>query len=63
MSNIAQIQFESYKQIHDVQTLNFKMIYTMPGLLPYLGFKTNYSLEKFLCFLLIFEMFNELYHL
>ena len=43
--------FESYKQIHDVQTLNFKMIYNMPGLLPYLGSKTHYFLEKFLCFL------------
>ena len=30
------ISFESYQQIHDVQTLSFKMIYSMPGLLPYL---------------------------
>ena len=33
----------------------------MPGLLPYLGFKTHYFFEKFLCFLLIFEMFNKPY--
>ena len=30
----------------------------MPGLLPYLGSKTHYIHEKFLCFLLIFEMFS-----
>ena len=41
--------------------LSFKMIYNMPGLLPYLQSKTHYFLEKFLCFLLIFEMFNEPY--
>ena len=29
------ISFKSYKQIHDVQTLSFKMIYNIPGLLPY----------------------------
>ena len=31
----------------------------MSGLLPYLGSKTHDILEKFLCFLLIFEMFNQ----
>ena len=55
------ISFESYKQILNVQTLSFKMVYNMPLLLPYLGAKTHYFLEKFLCFLLIFEMFNEPY--
>ena len=55
------ILFESYKQIRDVQTLSFKMIYNILGLLPHLGSKTHYFLEKFLCFLLIFEMFNESY--
>ena len=55
------IAFESYKQIHSVQTLSFKMIYNMPGLLPYLRYKSHYFLEKFLCFLLIFEMLNEPY--
>ena len=55
------ISFESYKQIHDVQTLSFKMICNIPGLLSDLGSKTHYFLEKFLCFLLIFEMFNEPY--
>ena len=30
----------------------------MQWLLPYLGPKTYHFLEKFLCFLLIFEMFN-----
>ena len=53
------ISFESYQQIHDVQTLSFKMIYNMSGLLPYWGSKTYYFLEKFLGFLLTFEMFNE----
>ena len=55
------ISFESYWQILDVPTLSFKMIYNMLGLLPYLGSTTHYFLEKFLCFLLIFEMFNEPY--
>ena len=55
------ISYESYKQILNVQTLSFKMIYNMPGLLPYLGSKPHYFLENFLCFLLIFEMFNEPY--
>ena len=55
------ISFESYKQIHNVQTQSFKMIYNMPGLLSYLGSKTHYLIEKFLWFLLIFEMFIEPY--
>ena len=55
------ISFQSYNQIHVVQTLSFKMICYMSWLLPYLGSKTYYFLEKFLCFLLIFEMFNESY--
>ena len=55
------ISFPSYKQIHDVQTLSFKMTYNMPGLLPYLGSKTHYFLEKLVCFLLIFVMFNKPY--
>ena len=33
----------------------------MSGLLPYLGSKIHYFLEKLLCLLLIFEMFNEPY--
>ena len=33
----------------------------MSGLLPYLGPKTHYFLEKFLCFLLIIDMFSEPY--
>ena len=33
----------------------------MSGLLPYLGSKTHYFLEKFLCFLLIIDMFSEPY--
>ena len=55
------ILFESYKQFPVVQTLSFKVTYNMPGLLPYFGSKTHYFLEKFLCFVLIFEMFNEPY--
>ena len=55
------ISFESCKQICGVQILSFKMIYNMPGLLSYLGSKTHYLIQKFLCFLLIFEMFNEPY--
>ena len=54
------ISFPSYNQIHVVQALSFKMICYMSGLLPIWGPKTHYFLEKFLCFLLIFEMFNEL---
>ena len=57
----CKISFESYKQIHDVQPLSFQMIYNLPGLLPYLGSKTYNFLEKFLCFLLIFEMLKEPY--
>ena len=56
-----EISSESYEQIHDIRTLSLKMIYNMPGLLPYLGFKTYYFLEKFFCFLLNFEMFNKPY--
>ena len=55
------ISFSSYNQIHIVQILSFKMIYYMSWLLPYLGSKSYHFLEKFLCFLLIFEMFNEPY--
>ena len=33
----------------------------MSGLLPYLGSKTHYFLEKFLRFLLIIDMFSESY--
>ena len=33
----------------------------MSGLLPIWGPKIHYFLEKFLCFLLIFEMFNDPY--
>ena len=40
------ISSESYKQIHDIRTLSFKMIYNMPGLLPYLGFKPIISLRN-----------------
>ena len=44
-----------------LRLLSFKMIYYMPGLLPYLGSKIHYFHEKFLSFLLISEMFNEPY--
>ena len=57
----SKILFDIYKQIHDVQTLSFTMIYKLPGLLPYLGSKTHCFLERLLCFLLIFEMLNEPY--
>ena len=60
MIDKSQNSVESYKQIDDVHSLSFKMHY-IPGLLPYLGSKTHYFLEKFLCFLLIVEMFNEPY--
>ena len=50
MRDSRKISFERCKQIHDVQTLSFKMIYNMPGLLPYLGSKTHYFLQKFLVF-------------
>ena len=52
------ISFPSYNQIHVVQTLSFKMIYYMSVLLPIWVPKTHYFLEKFLCFLLIIEIFN-----
>ena len=55
------ISFPSYNQIHVVQTRSFKMTYYMLWLLPYLGSKTFYFLEKFLYFLLFFEMFSESY--
>ena len=55
------ISFPSFNQIHVVQTLSFKMIYYMSWLLPIWSPKTHNILEKFLCFLLIFEMLNELY--
>ena len=55
------ISFPSYIQIHIVQIVSFKMIPNMLGLLPDLGSKTYYFLEKFLCFLLIFEVFAESY--
>ena len=61
MRDSCKISFPSYNHIHVVQTLSFKMIYYMSWLLPYLGSKTCYFLEKFLCFLLIFEMFSEPY--
>ena len=38
----CKISFPSYSQIHVVQTLSFKKIYYMSGLLPYLGSKTFY---------------------
>ena len=58
----CKICIPSYNQIHVVQILSFKiMIYDMSGLLPYLGARTHYFLEKFLSFLLIFEVFNEPY--
>ena len=44
------IPFPSYYHIHIVQILRFKMIYNMLGLLPHLGSKTYFLLEKFLCF-------------
>ena len=47
--------------IHLVQTLSFKMIYYMSGLLLHFGSKIYHFLEKFLCFLLISDMFSEPY--
>ena len=55
------ISFPSYNQIHVVHILCFHMIYYVSGLLLYLGSKTYYFLEKFLCFLLKFDMFSEPY--
>ena len=55
------ISFPNYNQIHVVQAFSFKMIYYMSGLLPYLGYKTYYFLEKFLYFLLISDMFSAPY--
>ena len=39
------ISLPRYKEIHIAQTLSFKMIYHMSGLLPYLGCKTIISLS------------------
>ena len=55
------ISFPSYNLIHVALTLSFKMIYYMSWLLPYLGSKNYFFLVKFLCFLLIFNMFNKPY--
>ena len=55
------LSFPRYNQIHIAQTLSFKMIHYMSGLLAYSRSKIHYFLEKFLCFLLIFKMFNEPY--
>ena len=55
----GKISFPSYYHVHVVQSLSFKMIYDMSGLLPHLGSKTYYFFEKFLCFLLISDMFSE----
>ena len=66
------ISLPSYYQIHVVQNLSFKIIlwkclpYRGPqplysGLLPHLGSKTYYFFAKFLCFQLMFVIFNEPY--
>ena len=40
------ISFPSYNQIHIIQTLSFKMIYYMSGLLTIWGPKTHYFLKS-----------------
>ena len=51
----------SYNYIHVVQILSFKITYNVLGLLPYVGSKIYYFLEKFLCILLIADMLSEPY--
>ena len=43
------------------QESELKMIHSMSGLLLSLGSKTYYFLRKFLCFLLIFDIFSKPY--
>ena len=54
------IIFLSYGQVHIFQIIGFKMIYNIPGILPYLGTEINISLRYSFVFCYLLTSLSEL---